>query len=142
MIGADTTFLVQLEVVELPTHQAACELLRREVIDQNVSLALAPQTLAEFIHVVTDLRRFQRPLSVTEAINKARFWWEAKEVQHVFPSDITTNLFFDWMHRYQLGRKRILDTQLAATFWSSGIHRIITSNPTDFQLFGFEVIIP
>ena len=25
------------------------------------------------------------------------------------------SLFFDWMLRYQLGRKRILDTMLAAT---------------------------
>ena len=53
MIGADTTFLVQLELIELPMHKAAHELLQREILQAKVSLALAPQVLAEFIHVVT-----------------------------------------------------------------------------------------
>ena len=59
MIGADTTFLVQLELVELPAHEAARVLLQRDILQPQVSLALAPQVLAEFIHVVTDPRRFQ-----------------------------------------------------------------------------------
>jgi len=117
MIGADTTFLVQLELVELSAHQAAHALLRREVLQPQVPLALAPQVLAEFIHVVTDPRRFQKPLTTAEALAKARFWWNAAEVQPVFPSTESTVLFLDWMQRHQLGRKRILDTQLAAILW-------------------------
>ena len=138
MIGADTTFLVQLELVELPAHRAAHALLKREVLQPQVQLALAPQVLAEFIHVVTDPRRFQKPLAVAEAIAKARFWWNATEVQHVFPSSDSTALFLDWMQRHQLGRKRILDTQLAAILWTSGVRQILTANPVDFQLLGFQ----
>ncbi len=63
MIGVDTTFLVQLELVELPAHKSAHELLHREILSPQVPLALAPQVLAEFIHVVTDSRRFRRPLT-------------------------------------------------------------------------------
>ncbi len=44
--------------------------------------------------------------------------------------------------RFQLGRKRILDTQLAATLWSAGIQRLVTSNPADFKLLGFETLVP
>jgi hypothetical protein len=32
MIGVDTTFLVQLELIELPAHKAAHELLQREIL--------------------------------------------------------------------------------------------------------------
>ena len=81
MIGADTTFLVQLELVELPAHQAAHQLLTREILQPQIPLALAPQVLAEFVHVVTDPRRFQNPLTTETALTKARFWWEAAEVQ-------------------------------------------------------------
>lgn len=63
MIGVDTTFLIQLELIELPAHLAAHELLQREILQPQVPLALAPQVLAEFIHVVTDPRRFQKPLT-------------------------------------------------------------------------------
>lgn len=142
MIGADTTFLVQLELIELPAHKAAHELLQREILQPQVPLAVAPQVLAEFIHVVTDPRRFQKPLTADEAVAKARFWWNAAEVQHVFPSNDSTGLFLDWMQRHQLGRKRILDTQLAASLWTAGVRQIITANPADFQIFGFQLLTP
>ena len=140
MIGVDTTFLVQLELVELPAHKTAHELLQREILQPQVPLALAPQVLAEFIHIVTDPRRFQKPLTADEAVAKARFWWNAAEVQHVFPSGESTVLFLDWMQRHQLGRKRILDTQLAAILWTAGVRQLLTSNPADFQIFGFQLL--
>ncbi len=140
MIGADTTFLVQLELVELSGHQAAHALLQREILQPQVPLALAPQVLAEFIHVVTDPRRFQKPLTIADAIAKARFWWSATEVQHVLPSAESTVLFLEWMQRHQLGRKRILDTQLAAVLWTSGVRQLLTANPGDFQIFGFHIL--
>ena len=140
MIGADTTFLVQLELVELPAHGAAHELLRRGILEPQVPLALAPQVLAEFIHVVTDPRRFQTPLTMEEAMAKARFWWRATEVRHVFPNESATLLFFEWMQRHSLGRKRILDTQLAAMLWTAGVRELVTANPADFQVFGFRIV--
>jgi predicted nucleic acid-binding protein len=142
MIGADTTFLVELEIQEHPAHASARALLQREVLDARVPLALAPQVLAEFIHIVTDPRRFQKPLPMAEAIAKARFWWNAAEVQHALPTDDSTRLALDWLQKHQLGRKRILDTQLAATLWNAGARRLISSNPADFQLLGFEVLVP
>ena len=140
MIGVDTTFLVQLELVELPAHKAAHALLQREILQPQVPLALAPQVLAEFIHIVTDPRRFQEPLTTDEAMAKARFWWTAAEVHRVFPSNESTVLFLDWMQRYQLGRKRILDTQLAAILWTAGVRQVLTANPADFQIFGFQLL--
>ena len=50
-----------------------------------------------------------------EAVAKARFWWNSVEVRHVFPTDDSVRLALDWVHCHQLGRKRILDTQLAST---------------------------
>lgn len=142
MIGADTTFLVQLELIEAPAHHAAHQLLQRAILQPQVALALAPQVLAEFVHIVTDPRRFQKPLTMDEAVAKALFWWNSVEVRHVFPTDDSVRLALDWVHRHQLGRKRILDTQLAATLWTAGIQRLVTSNPSDFKLLGFETLVP
>jgi len=126
--------------VELPAHQAAHALLQRKILQPQVPLALAPQVLAEFIHIVTAPRRFQRPLAADEAVAKACFWWNAAEVQRVFPSNESTVLFLGWMQRHRLGRKRILDTQLAAILWTAGVRQILTANPADFQLFGFQLL--
>ncbi|MBL8304604.1 MAG: hypothetical protein JNM26_17780 [Ideonella sp.] len=51
-------------------------------------------------------------------------------------------MFLDWMRRHQLGRKRILDPQLAAVLWSAGVRTVLTLNPADFQVFGFQLLVP
>jgi predicted nucleic acid-binding protein len=142
MIGVDTTFLVQLEIAETPLHAAAHTLLKREVLDAGVELAIVPQILAEFLHVVTDPKRFLNPLSMPHAVSRAEFWWSAREVTHIHATDASTRQFLTWISDRKLGRKRLLDTQLAATLWSRGIRKLITSNSKDFAPFGFQILSP
>jgi predicted nucleic acid-binding protein len=105
--------------------------------------ALAPQVLAEFIHVVTDGRRFAKPVEITAARQLAERWWTAREILRVFPNDDATKQFLSWLQRFSLGRRRLLDTLLAATFKQAGIHSVLTTNPTDFAVFGeFACLTP
>lgn len=142
MIGADTTFLVQLAVTDLPEYPQANALLEHEVIDSGEMLALAPQVINEFVHTVTDPKRFRRPMSILAAIDFAELRWNAAEVQHVFPTSDSARLFLRWLRDRRLGRKRLLDTELAATLWAADVRRIATSNARDFGVFGFDVLMP
>lgn len=143
MTGVDTNILVYLEIAEMPQHGSAHDLFRMEVLDRRETIALAPQVLSEFVHIATDARRFKRPLTVHEALDKARLWWHAAETRHVFPTAASTTLFLEWMATHRLGRKRLLDTQLATTLWSAGVRRIMTGNAADFAIFGgFEILGP
>ena len=54
--GIDTDFLVAVEIRDHPCHQQADALLQ-SLLDDGHDFALAPQTLAEFIHIVTDAKR-------------------------------------------------------------------------------------
>jgi predicted nucleic acid-binding protein len=140
--GLDTTFLVQAEVREHPGHRAARALLH-EALGAGERLLLAPQVLTEFVHVVTDGRRFSRPLTVGEAVERAGAWWRARDIGHAFPDAEAVRVFLAWMGEHRLGRKRVLDTLLAATYSSAGAHAILTSNARDYGVFGcFEVRIP
>ena len=48
-----------------------------------------------------------------------------------------------WMRQFSLGRKRILDTHLAAVLHTAGVRRLLTSNPGDFAVFGaLEIVTP
>lgn len=84
MIGLDTSFLVGLAIRER-THSSCHALFRDEIVGGTASLALAPQVLAEFCHVVTDPRRFESPLDLATAIGMSEQWWEALEVRQVLP---------------------------------------------------------
>ena len=73
---------------------------------------------------------------MTEAVDKADFWWRAAEVQQVLPTADTVALFLEWMRGLRLGRRRIHDTLLAATCVTAGIKEIVTSDRDGFQVFG------
>jgi predicted nucleic acid-binding protein len=55
--GLDTRYLVAVEVREHAEHAAARGTLAK-VLSAGDVIAIAPQVSAEFVHVVTDSRRF------------------------------------------------------------------------------------
>ncbi|NOX99973.1 MAG: type II toxin-antitoxin system VapC family toxin [Verrucomicrobia bacterium] len=133
-VGIDTDFLVRIAILEHPKHQSTVD-LRDHYLDARKRLALAPQVLSEFIHVVSDPRRFENPLSIEKALQLSRDWWNAIEIEQIHPTGDAVIQFLDWMENYQLGRERVLDTMLAATYLSSGITHLITGNPRDYRIF-------
>ena len=140
--GLDTGFLVAFEVQEHPDHLAARTRLG-ELVAAGDTLALAPQVLAEFLHIVTDAKRFQVPLTMPQANGVIDQWWTARDVTPVYAGDLATRQFLIWLRQHFLGRKRLLDTLLAATYWQAGVSSLLTTNPSDFTVFGcFHCVTP
>ena len=138
----DTGFLVAAQVIEHAENAAARQTLTR-LLSAGDLIGIAPQVLAEFIHIVTDPRRFTQPLDMTTARQLAEQWWTARETLRVYPDDGATRQFLAWLEQFALGRKRLLDTLLAATYYQAGIHSLLTTNPADFGVFGaFSCITP
>ena len=133
--GIDTSFLVAIEVSSHTEHARARAQFQK-FIKAGDNFALAPQILAEFIHVVTDARRFSAPLELEQAIQRAEIWWNATEVIQVFPTAESTLLFLHWLDEHHLGRKRLLDTMLASTFLACEVTSMLTLNRDDFEIFG------
>lgn len=135
MTAIDTTFLVAWELAEHPRHADARACLGR-LLAAGEQFVITPAIVAEFIHVVTDAKRFQTPLTMDHALTRAAFWRSAKEVFLIEADDTVLNLFERWMRQHHLGRKRILDTMLAATVHQHGARSILTLNSADFAIFG------
>jgi predicted nucleic acid-binding protein len=140
--GLDTGFLIAATVSEHAEHNAVRQTLA-QLVARGDRIALAPQVLAEFMHVVTDPKRFTQPLSIDEARHIVQQWWTAIEVDQVFTNGAATQQFLAWLQQFSLGRKRLLDTLLAATYHQAGIQSVLTTNPADFAAFGvFNCITP
>ena len=92
--------------------------------------------------MVTDGKRMPSPLPMSEALQRAEHWWQAAEVIRVFPDGPSVTEFLAWMSRHALGRKRLLDTMLAALMVQAGVTRIVTNNGQDFRGFGRFEIVP
>lgn len=140
--GIDTSFLVAAEVAEHPDHSEA-SLKFRQFRSSGDRFALVPQVLAEFVHVVTDSKRFSQPLSMADALERAEIWWNSPEVDQIGTDTFSMRTFFVWMRQHRLGRKRILDTLLAASFHEAGVRSILTTNSRDFSVLGdFTCVTP
>lgn len=140
--GLDTSFLVAAELHEHPLHTFARGVIEG-IRQKDQLIAIAPQVLIEFIHVVTDAKRVQNPFSMAFAIDAADGWWQGDEVLQVFPSDAAARQCLTWLRQHKLGRKRLLDTMLAATYRHEGVLSLLTTNVRDFTVFGcFQFVTP
>ena len=141
-IGIDTTFLIQVELLEHPGHRKAGQFLD-QTLSRGDTFVVTGQLFQEFLHIATDPSRFVSPLSMVKALAIADDWWNAREVIPVYPNQQSQELFSAWMGSYNLGRKRILDTMLAAVYCANGAGTIVTSNARDFELFQeLQVLVP
>lgn len=141
MTGIDTTFLIDLEIKESPRHERAVEIFNKWREDKNSYLVIYSNVFNEFLHVVTDSRRFINPVPMEKAIEKCWYWIDHQRVKVAYSTDDSLKRQLLWMSIYNLGRKRINDITMAAAYAQSGVSKIITANPDDFEILNtFEVI--
>jgi predicted nucleic acid-binding protein len=142
MIGLDCNILVQLAFADHAANLKTLAAIEAET-QKGEKLALPSLVVAEFLHVVTDPRRFAPPLTMTEALDWMEEFLNNPAVRLLEPNRTSVEQTLCWMRQFNLGRKRILDTQLAATLHSHGVGRMLTSNPADFKLFSvLEIVSP
>ncbi|MFP4212400.1 MAG: type II toxin-antitoxin system VapC family toxin [Alkalispirochaeta sp.] len=132
MIGIDTSFLVAFEIADHDRHERARALARER---RDEGFALCTRIPAEFLHVVTDPRRFEHPLTMDDAIARIDRWWHAREVRVIHTGEGVGTRFLSLIRGHRLGRKNLLKTLLAATYLEAGIHVIATTNSRDFARF-------
>jgi hypothetical protein len=80
---------------------------------------------------------------MSEALGWIQEFIASPAVSLLEPSQSSMDQTLRWMRQFNLGRKRILDTHLAAILYTGGVRRLLTSNPADFAIFGvLETITP
>lgn len=134
----DTNILVYMAASDVPQHDKARRAVEAFLGQASGNrLAVTPDVLCEFVHVVTDPKRLARPLKMGGALDWAEAFWSGRETLPLIPSPGTFTRTFELLQTYRLSRKRIRDTMLAAMLEENGIREIYTANIADFQTFPF-----
>ena len=142
MTGLDCNILVQLALQDHPANAATIAAVQAEV-QRGQRLVFPSLVINEFLHVITDPRRFDPPLTMTQALDWMESFLANPAVAIVEPKQDCAQQTLRWMRQFGLGRKRILDTHFAAVLHGEGVRRLLTSNPADFTVFGvFEIVSP
>ena len=85
MIGLDSCFLIDLYWQDSPRNKNARALYSKIASDPSIQLAIYFNCFNEFLHVITDSKRFENPLSVQEAISVIDFWCDIDRVTVLYP---------------------------------------------------------
>ena len=140
MIGLDTCFLIDLYWQDSPRNKNAHALFSRLINDESIQIAIYFNCFNEFLHVITDSKRFSNAFTIQEAIAVIDFWCDLDRVKVLYPNDTSFKRTLAWMNMYKLGRNRVNGTQLASCYLSNNITSIITANPKAFEIFrSFEL---
>jgi len=141
--GLDTNVLIYAHLPAFEVHGRVRRYLLEQLRAQDVTLVLTPSVLHEFVHVVTDSRRFEAPLTTAEAAAVARLYLGKSNVDCLAPDGKIFLEALGLLERYDIGRKRIADTLFAATLLHYGVQEVITCNSRDFDVFeGLTTIDP
>lgn len=136
-LAVDTDVLIPWLVASAPRHEESRSFIRQELEKDGGRIAVAPQVCWEFLHVVTDERRFDRPCTLEQASGLVRAVWNAPETVRLPSSADVVPRVLELLQQHRLGRKRILDTALAAALEAGGVRRLATYNVRDYRCFGF-----
>jgi predicted nucleic acid-binding protein len=134
-VAVDTNVLVDAHVPGGPRHTRARDYLLQQLQISDVVLVVTPLVVQEFVHIVTDSRRFVPCAAMAEALELAGDYLSRDNVECLPVDSESLGLALDLLNRHRLGRNRIADTLLAATLLNNGVHRLATFNPRDFAPF-------
>ena len=142
MTGLDTNILVQLAFASHPAHDANVALVQKESLSGS-RLVFPAHVIMEFLHVATDKRRFSPPMTMPEAVDWINSFLQNPGVMLLDAAPASAAQALLWIQHFGLGRKRIIDTHLAAILHAAGVKRLLISNSGDFDIFRvFEIIAP
>lgn len=134
-IAVDTNVLIRAHVPGLEKHESARAFITSSLAHPDTTLVLTPIVLHEFLHVVSDARRFDPAIKMSAALAVAATYLGRSNVECLPVTEEAMSFALELLALHRLGRKRIADTLFAATLLIHGVHRLATFNPADFALF-------
>lgn len=130
----DTNVLVYALYADAEHHLAA-RILLDQAEDDNATLCLTPQILAEFYAVVTNPRRVTEAKSPGEVLNVIDALLSLPSMA-LLPAPV--DIVAQWtrlLRQHPVTGADVFDVLLAATLRSNGVTRLYTFNRQDFETF-------
>ncbi|MCE2539903.1 MAG: PIN domain-containing protein [Acidobacteria bacterium] len=141
--GLDTNVLIYAHLPVFGESEQVRGYLQRGLADDHCRFSLTALVLHEFVHIVTDARRFDPPVAMAEALAIARSYLNRTNIECLPVDEGSLRLALGLLDAHALGRRRIADTLLASTLLTHGVTTIVTCNPADFACFdGLAVVDP
>ena len=140
-IALDTDVLATAHCPALPHHAPLRRFVQRLLDDPDLTIVLSPVVVNEFLHLVTDAKRFDPPVEMAEALAVVDDYLQRPNVECSTLDGSTVTSAMERMRRHALGRKRVSDTFIAEGLMEAGVDVLFTLNTADFALFDDALVV-
>lgn len=138
-VAIDTNILIYAHCSGFAEHVEARESVASLLKDSQARVNFTVGILHEFVHVISDSRRFQPPVPIEQAMEIVTRFHGRQNVRILDTSESDLINAIALMRTLKLGRGRVADTLLATTLRRHGVTRLLTRNLKDFRIFDFLV---
>lgn len=135
VVGVDTNILVYSVNQTSVFHEKASEFLKKARSD-HIQAVITWQNVSEFYAVVTDSKRFPKPMAAKNFVAYIETMINTELVRLVLPNKDTGGVFLDLIRKIKPVGQKVHDLFLAATFMSNGVETLVTENGKDFEGIG------
>ena len=131
-VGIDTNILVYFLNEESVYHTRAKTFIDR-LQKGEIQGMISWQNLSELYAVVTDPKRFPKPMIASQVVETMKQLQENGNIKVIFPLINTKETFFKLILKIKPKGQQIHDIFLAATLLSNGVKTLVTENTGDFK---------
>ena len=126
---ADTNAIVRAEFELAPEHEIAKMTLETE-IESGRLIYISRQIVREYLAVVTRLQPWSPPLSMSDALERARSLMNRFTILEDGPE--VTSILLELCRDIPVGGRQIHDANIAATMLAHNVRLLLTFNQRDF----------
>lgn len=134
LILFDSNILVFAHNVASPFQKQA-EKLISSVIDGRLSVVLAQQNLLEFYSIITNPKRVQMPIGLTDVHFLINEYLRSGIFNLIYPKETTLTGTFGLAEKHKIKGADIFDAYLATTMLDNDVGTIYTDNIKHFEMF-------
>jgi predicted nucleic acid-binding protein len=129
----DTNVLLYVQNKQSRFYKSALKWHQKAIV-KKIEAVLTPQNITEFLSIITNKKRIEKPLTTTKALLEVEKY-QSGIFNFIYPNEQTLVIFKKLVKKYKIRVQNIFDTFLVATMLAYGIKNILTYNQKDFTVF-------
>lgn len=138
----DSNILIYAHNTASPFHKIS-RLILMEVLAGKIEGCVSFQNLYEFYSIITDPKRFEKPLSSKDARKVLRTYLNADNISKIYTKSTNLAITIELLKSERVKKQQIFDLILIATMIENEVTGIYTADEIFFKKFQFlEVINP
>jgi predicted nucleic acid-binding protein len=107
----------------------------------KLDACLTAQVIYEFFAVITNPKRVESPMKLSEAVNVCLDFWECREIEKINPASNAVMDVLRLTKEMKVTKGKIFDCAMAVTAKDDKVECIYTENVDDFKKYNFLNVV-